>query len=154
MCYNGAMVKKHKHYNRWLRINQRCYNSRCKDYCNYGARGITNWWHEDSAGFVSYLDEVLGVCPPGYTLDRVDNDKNYEPGNLRWGSRHTQSTNQRERKDTIGYKWVLQWESGGRHYIRGQFKWFGVTYRTRYCDTPADAYLQVLALRSIVCPLE
>ena len=43
--------------------------------------------------FYRYLDDVLGPCPPGHSINRIDNNSNYEPGNLRWATRSQQSAN-------------------------------------------------------------
>jgi hypothetical protein len=60
-------------------------------------RGITvcDEWRDDPFSFYRYLDEVLGPCPPGHSIDRVDNDGNYEPGNIRWASQSEQVRNSR-----------------------------------------------------------
>ena len=51
----------------------------------------------------------MGERPKGMTLDRIDNDGNYEPGNLRWATRHTQTINSRMRSDnTTGYIGVYE----------------------------------------------
>jgi hypothetical protein len=64
-------------------------------YPNYGARGITvcEEWHDPFA-FYAYLD-TLGPCPEGYSIDRIDNDGDYEPGNIRWASSAEQRANSR-----------------------------------------------------------
>lgn len=62
-------------------------------YPSYGGRGITvcaEW--QTPANFYAYLDE-LGPCPPNYSLDRIDNNGNYEPGNIRWASQSEQNSN-------------------------------------------------------------
>jgi len=86
------------HYKRWANIVRRTTDPNDKDYKQYGARGIAMWdeWRNDVAAFVSYLDDVLGPCPKGQSLDRIDNDGSYEPGNLRWADRSTQSINRRD----------------------------------------------------------
>ena len=75
---------------------RRCYNPASKDYRNYGARGIgvcEDW--RDVRNFIAWLDSNLGPCPQGKSLDRIDNDGNYEPGNLRWATRSEQVRNSR-----------------------------------------------------------
>jgi hypothetical protein len=74
----------------------RCYNPNFKGYRHYGGRGITVYpkWHKFPA-FRDYLDTVLGKPPKGYSLDRIDPDGNYEPGNVRWASAKEQANNQR-----------------------------------------------------------
>lgn len=75
---------------------QRCYNPSYRGYRYYGGRGITvcDEWRNDQAAFVEYM----GPRPKGYSLDRIDNDKGYEPGNVRWASKTTQATNRSSTK--------------------------------------------------------
>jgi hypothetical protein len=76
----------------------RCENTRHKAYKNYGGRGIRvcDEWR-DPAKFVQYLEANLGPCPEGHTLDRIDVDRDYEPGNIRWADWHTQHSNKRRK---------------------------------------------------------
>lgn len=82
----------------WLHTNimRRCYDSKNHHYPNYGARGISVYspWH-DRATFEVNLKSEIGPRPAGKSLDRVDNSKNYEPGNLRWATPAEQSANRR-----------------------------------------------------------
>lgn len=82
----------HRHFDRWRNMMDRCYNPKCPAYPNYGGRGIAVWqgWH-DVATFVSQLpDDYFD----GAELDRIDNDGDYRPGNVRWATR-TQNANNR-----------------------------------------------------------
>lgn len=81
----------------WHGVVRRCCNEDDRGYPNYGGRGIAIYseWRESPWRFVEWLDENLGPRPKGYSLDRIDNDGNYEPGNLRWASRSTQQRNRR-----------------------------------------------------------
>lgn len=90
-------LKRHPSYGRWLNMMQRCYRPDHKSYPNYGGRGIQvhQPWH-DVNYFIAYIDAVLGPCPDGYSIDRIDNDGNYEPGNIRWADARTQRINQRK----------------------------------------------------------
>lgn len=77
----------------WVDMHKRCYSVRCPSYPNYGGRGITvheSWHHTPEKFFVD-----MGKRPHGYTLDRVDNDKGYGPGNCRWASMSEQQNNKR-----------------------------------------------------------
>lgn len=82
-----------REYVSWLAMKDRCNRATRKDFANYGGRGITvcDRWANSFKSF--YSD--MGPCPKGLTLDRVDNDGNYEPGNCRWATRSTQRRNQR-----------------------------------------------------------
>lgn len=55
-------------------------------------------WRDDFMAFESWFQENLGPCPPGCSLDRIDNDGNYEPGNLRWATPTEQNGNRRTAK--------------------------------------------------------
>jgi len=80
-------------YSSWAAMKQRCYNPRHKHYNRYGGRGITVCpeWH-DFEGF--YKD--MGVRPLGMSLDRINNDGNYEPFNCRWATPKQQANNHSE----------------------------------------------------------
>ncbi len=84
-------------YTCWVNMRKRCYNPKHSDYSNYGGRGIkiAPEWRVDFAEFSSYVESVLGPRPEGCSLDRIDNDGNYAPGNLRWATCSQQGRNRR-----------------------------------------------------------
>ena len=77
----------------------RCENPDSRSYGNYGGRGISVYpdWHDVTAG-VAWIDAKLGPRPEGCSLDRIDNDGNYEPGNVRWATALQQAGNRRTRR--------------------------------------------------------
>lgn len=93
---HGLSRQKAKHplYPVWVGMMARCYHPNHDAYARYGGRGITvcEAWH-DPAAFVADVERLLGQRPDGFTLDRIDNDSGYAPGNVRWASRTTQSRN-------------------------------------------------------------
>lgn len=83
-------------YGVWNAMNKRCHNPKTKWYENYGGRGIQvcDEWR-GRGGFARFYEHVGPRPSPEHTLDRIDNDGNYEPGNVRWVNRLTQSKNSR-----------------------------------------------------------
>lgn len=83
----------HPLYGTWFQMIARCENPNSKHYDRYGGRGIKvcEEWH-DFWKFAEWSNSV-GGRPQGYTLDRINNDGNYEPSNCRWADWRTQKTN-------------------------------------------------------------
>lgn len=90
--WNGA-PESHALYSTWKGMKERCSNPNHIRYAEYGGRGITvcERWRDN---FWSFVADV-GERPDGHTLDRVDNDRGYEPGNVRWATRSEQNANKR-----------------------------------------------------------
>lgn len=84
--------KKTREYAAWDNMKRRCLNPQHPEYFRYGGRGIS--FAESLTTFEGFLSE-LGTCPPGGTLDRIDTNGDYEPGNVRWASRKQQARNMR-----------------------------------------------------------
>jgi hypothetical protein len=86
----------HPLYTTWRNMISRCENPADPSYHNWGGRGIQvcEHWH-DIRVFIIWMEENLGLRPEGMTLDRIDNDRGYEPGNVRWTTPAVQRANQR-----------------------------------------------------------
>lgn len=80
-------------YNIWNGIKDRCNNPKFKDYPYYGGRGIT--YHPSFETFEGFLAGIPDGYSDDLTIDRINTDGNYEPGNLRWASRMVQGSNKR-----------------------------------------------------------
>lgn len=85
---------RHPLYGTWAGMMSRCYNPVHTAYHRYGGRGITVHpdWHSPEV-FVRAVLEDLGERPAKRTLDRIDNEAGYVPGNIRWADPVTQSRN-------------------------------------------------------------
>jgi hypothetical protein len=90
--HGQAAVGGTRTYHSWRDMLRRCTNPSSADWPRYGGRGITvcRRWHR----FEDFLAD-MGSCPDRLTLDRINNEGNYEPGNCRWATREQQTLNRR-----------------------------------------------------------
>ena len=81
-------------YSSWKAMKARCFDKKDKDYPRWGGRGITvcDEWRNS---FVEFYKD-MGERPKSHSIDRINNDGNYEPGNCRWAIQKTQSNNTRK----------------------------------------------------------
>lgn len=90
----AALARKTPEYRAWVNMIHRCENQTQKDFRNYGGRGI-RVCPEWRADYSVFLAKVGRRPSPSHSIDRIDNDGNYEPGNVRWATKREQRANQR-----------------------------------------------------------
>lgn len=113
-------------YNIYYNIKQRCYNKKEKRYKDYGGRGITicDEWLGDN-GFVNFYNwSIKNGYQDDLTIDRIDNNGNYEPSNCRWTNLETQTNNKR---NTIYFEFF-----GIKKSLKQWINFMGWNYKTYY----------------------
>lgn len=86
-----------RNYKIWVKMKERCTNPNSINYHNYGGRGITMYpeWIDNFQAFYDYVSKLEHFGEEGYSLDRIDNNGDYCPDNLRWADVKTQARNKR-----------------------------------------------------------
>ena len=76
-------------------MNGRCKDSNSYNRANYADRGIKvcDLWANDFSAFLEHVSQLPHYDEPGYSLDRIDNDGDYKPGNVRWADSVMQANN-------------------------------------------------------------
>lgn len=118
-------------YRAWIDIKTRCYKKNCKAFKYYGGRGIQvceSWLNS----FDNFIKDMGSKPSPELSLDRIDNDGNYEPSNCRWATRKEQIFNRRtETKEKVK---LLCIKCGTEYFVRhgliGESKHCGWKCRT------------------------
>ena len=102
-------------YRAWSAMIERCANPNHQYFEYYGGRGIrvcAEW----RASFSAFFSDMGPKPTPQHTVDRVDGDKDYEPGNCRWADKYQQAQNRRQHKNnSSGYKGV-SWNKEERRW--------------------------------------
>jgi hypothetical protein len=131
----------------WTHAKSRCFNPNDPKYPQYGGRGITMCpeWVSDFAAFYAYV----GPAPSGHTIDRIDVNGNYEPGNVRWATSAQQS---RGRTDNVYVTY-----KGERMILKDCAARAGVNYKALHRrvrtlgQPPADALAALSPIAHAVC---
>ncbi len=108
-CWNDAVRASHRshgqtrhgrqtgEYRSWLGAKRRCFNPKAHNFKYYGGRGITmcdRWKNSFEAFF-----KDMGPRPPGTSIDRIDTNGHYEPGNAKWSTPTEQARNRRKQSN-------------------------------------------------------
>ncbi len=135
-CKKGSMISKSKitHGKTHTKLahiyNQmkaRCYYKKNPAYKNYGGRGIKicNEWLDKENGFMSFYNWAINNgYKEGLTIDRIDNNSNYEPNNCRWATYYEQANNKRNNR-------MLTY-NGETYTITQWARKLGITYGSMY----------------------
>lgn len=134
----------HPLYQRCIAAINRCHNPRDKNFERYGGRGIKvlDSWIHNVGEFIVYLERLSGANNPNLSIDRINNDYGYVPGNLRFASGGQQQRNQKVRGEIP----LLGVHRSGKRY-RSQIRAAGRSKHLGIFDTPeeaAEAYQKAL----------
>jgi len=120
----------------WKNMHTRCYNPANHSYPIYGGRGIImcDRWLK----FENFYSDMGDRPNKNYTVERVNNDGNYEPSNCKWATRQEQSINQRMQKNNkSGFRGVFYRKPNNKWGAQVNYK--NKTYLLGYFDTPIYA---------------
>ena len=121
-CPSGPLSG--KPYSSWQAMKTRCLNENDPGYKKYGEKGITicDQWMDSFSAF--YKD--MGDRPEGTTIDRIDNNGNYEPGNCRWAEIKTQNRNRPSFNRMLTY-------NGETRCVAEWSEILGISFHAIYC---------------------
>ena len=126
-------------------MRDRCNNPKNKRWKHYGGRGIKfcERWND----FAKFIEDI-GERPPGKTLDRIDNDGDYEPGNVRWATSKEQTANQSlVFQETYSYNINnIGRNTHGKYGTRVYRTWDGIVQR---CNNPKASHCNHYGARGI-----
>jgi len=104
-------LTKHPYYKKWVAMRLRCTSPKAPSYKDYGARGISvcKQWLDDPTAYITYVGKLVNAGVDGYSIDRIDNDGNYEPGNVKWSTKSEQMTNTRRKAAKLSGEPHITW---------------------------------------------
>jgi len=150
-CFHRDIVTKHKcstvktpEYQSWSSMISRCYRVKATAYSSYGGRGISvcDRWR---FSFTNFLTDMGPRPSKMHTLDRIDNNGNYEPSNCRWATKLQQVVNRRPCKNKTGFPGVKKDNRCPKNRYVAKIQIRGKTISLGYYTTPeqaAEAYLK------------
>lgn len=120
-----------REYRTWVFMRNRCFNRNAINFERYGGRGITvcERWKDSFSKF--FAD--MGARPPGMSLDRINNDGNYEPANCKWSTPVEQTVNRRARKDGINVRKAEEDAAQIRELWRGGMRQIDIARKYKLC---------------------
>lgn len=113
-------MRQSREYISWARMLQRCQNPRSTGWEEYGGRGISI--SERWMKFEDFFEDMGPMPGPNYSIDRIDVNGNYEPGNCRWATAIDQARN---RRNSI----IVEYDGEKMHLIDA-CKMIGISYST------------------------
>lgn len=142
MTHGHARKPQSATYQTWLNMRRRCLDCRNQDFARYGARGVTicDRW----SSFDNFLAD-MGTKPDGMTLDRIDNDGNYEPGNCRWSTVLHQNQNRSSVRLCALSAVLIRYMARRRNSIRRIAEAFDVNSGTVSCVISRHTWPTALA---------
>lgn len=117
---HAANGRKTAEYTAWENMTERCRSPKHPRWPRYGGRGITvcDRWR----AFANFLDDLGPRPSPAHSLERIDNDGRYEPGNVQWATRQQQAANKSSNR--------IVTIDGVANHLREWAKLFGVPETT------------------------
>ncbi len=116
--------RKTKEYNTWCHIKARCFNKKHMQFKDYGGRGITvcSEWKNS---FIKFLNDIGKAPSSKHSIDRINNNGDYEPKNCKWSTYKEQNSNKRTKRNVTinGITKSLQDWCDEYHINRGTLKY-------------------------------